>query len=87
MESRNHILRDCPRYDQHHNVLYKASRSLALSELLGTNEGIDALSEFLTKSGAFSRTGSILPVPTPPDFNDEPDPDMDEPRFVHDDGG
>lgn len=87
LESRDHILRDCPRYEQHRNILYKASRSLVTSEILGTNEGIEALAEFLVKSGAFTRSGSITPAPIPPDFSNEPDPNMDEPRLIQDDGG
>ena len=56
-ETRNHILRECPRYEQHRDILKKASRHLALPVLLGTHKGIAALAKFIQKSGAFSRTG------------------------------
>lgn len=87
LESRNHIIRECTRYAQHRSILTKASRSLALSELLGTDKGIAALAEFLYKSGAFSRTGTPIPEALPPNPLDEPDPIFDEPRLTQDDGG
>ena len=60
---------------------------LTISELLGTDQGIEALAEFLMKTGAFTRSGSIPTDPSPPDFSNEPDPNMDEPRLVQDDRG
>jgi hypothetical protein len=54
--------------------------------LLGTKDGIAALSSFLTKSGAFSRTGTTPTKPTQPLLANEPEPDRDE-VLVYDDGG
>ena len=85
LETRNHILRDCPRYHRHRKLLAKASRGLSLASLLGTKLGIAALSEFLIKSGAFSRTGTPVASPTIPLFESEPEPDMDQ-IFPQDDG-
>ena len=54
--------------------------------LLGTKEGITALSEFIIKSGAFSRTGNTPTNPSPPTLENQPIPNMDQ-EFVEDDGG
>jgi hypothetical protein len=86
LKTRNHILRECPRYNRHHRILVKASRALALSVLLGTKDGIEALAEFLIKSGAFSRTGTPPTNYTPPLLENEPEPNMDQ-ELTQDDGG
>ena len=54
--------------------------------LLGTKNGIAALSDFLLKSGAFSRTGTTPADPAPPMLANEPEPDIDQ-VLVYDDGG
>lgn len=56
-QTRQHTLRECPRYDQHRNTLWKASRDVALSDILSTKKGIAALSVFLRESGTFTKTG------------------------------
>ncbi|KAK0485344.1 hypothetical protein EDD18DRAFT_1053228, partial [Armillaria luteobubalina] len=55
LQSREHIIRDCPRYDGHRESLHKVSRDIYLPDILGTNEGIDALASFLEKSGTFTK--------------------------------
>jgi ribonuclease HI len=88
LETRSHILAECPRYTQHRKILQKASRYIALPEILGTKKGIAALAEFIQKSGAFSRTGTALMPPKPPHIDDAAnDVNDDEPRFEQDDGG
>ena len=88
LETRTHILRECPRYTQHRNILRTASRDIAIPEILGSKEGIAALAEFLQKSAAFTRTGSIPTKAPPPTFENEPEQaNNDEPRFEQDDGG
>ncbi|KZV89833.1 hypothetical protein EXIGLDRAFT_576125, partial [Exidia glandulosa HHB12029] len=57
MQTREHTLRECPRYDHYRATLRAASRHIVLSEILGTERGIEALSGFLRKSGAFTKTG------------------------------
>ena len=92
IETREHILRECPRFEQQRNILEKASPTIALPEILGTKKGIAALSEFLIASGAFTRTGT---TPTPakaPNFEDEPEPPPEQlneggPGFEQNDGG
>ncbi|KAI4524181.1 hypothetical protein K525DRAFT_281827 [Schizophyllum commune Loenen D] len=48
---------DCPMYEQHRHILCEVSEDMALVEILGTPQGIDALARFLKKSGAFTKTG------------------------------
>ena len=90
LESRSHILLECPRYDQYRKILKKESRYLALPVLLGSNKGIIALAKFLHKSGAFSRTGTPYTTPPTPSLTNEPIPIINpptDPTFTLDDGG
>ena len=90
LESRSHILIECPRYDQHRNILEKASKYIALPVLLGSDKGIKALAKFIHKSGAFSRTGTPFVAPPPPSLDDEPIPIINppaDPDTSLDDGG
>jgi ribonuclease HI len=90
LETRNHILTECPRYNQHRRILKKASRHLSLPVILGSKKGIKALAAFLHKSGAFSRTGTHIVAPQPPSLENEPIPDPNEeinPVLPDDDGG
>jgi len=89
-ETRNHIIRDCPRYNQHRKILKKASKHIALPVILGSVKGIKALAEFIHKSGAFSRAGTHPRTAEPPTFANEPIPDPNQeidPVLVDDDGG
>jgi hypothetical protein len=54
IQTRSHILRDCPRYAAHRHILRNVTRSLDLRELFSTDRGLAALLAFLTKSNAFS---------------------------------
>jgi hypothetical protein len=88
LETREHILRECTRFSHHRDILEKASSTVALPEILGTKEGISALSDFLKKSTAFTRTGSIPTKTLPPTFDNEPEQPTDEdPRFEDHDWG
>jgi hypothetical protein len=87
LETRNHILRECPRYESHRDILRETSRSIALSTILGTADGVAALAKFISKTGAFSRTGSIIPTPSAPNQDLEPDPNVVDPRWIQDDRG
>jgi ribonuclease HI len=75
-ETREHILRECPRYNAFRHRLEKASRQISLPTILGSREGISALSDFLKASGAFSRLNAT--ASTPPSFDDEPIPPLDD---------
>ncbi|KAF8828234.1 hypothetical protein HHX47_DHR4000457 [Lentinula edodes] len=66
LQTREHILRACPRYDNFRHILRKASDDICLKEILGTEEGIEALTEFLEESGAFTKTGKQRPIAEAP---------------------
>ena len=88
LETRSHILQECPRFAQHREILKEVSRDIALPEILGTKEGITALAEFIQKSGAFTRNGQPPNPPQTPNFENEPEaPAEEEPRLTHNDGG
>ncbi|KZV92861.1 hypothetical protein EXIGLDRAFT_584961, partial [Exidia glandulosa HHB12029] len=53
LQTRDHILAECPRYERYRNVLRNVSPELSTTQLLGTREGIRATSTFLRRSGAF----------------------------------
>src|SRR6266568_5517779 len=71
LETREHIIIHCPRYEEHRDILREAYPTLPLPEILGTPNGIQALCEFLRQSGAFSRTGTILKRQSKPQFENE----------------
>ena len=58
-----------------------------LSTILGTTEGIIAQADFITKVGAFSRTGATIPTPSAPSLDLEPDNNIEETSWTQDDGG
>lgn len=51
------LLRECPMYEDQRHLLRAVSRNISLHEILGTNDGISALAEFLEESGAFTKSG------------------------------
>ncbi|KZT64189.1 hypothetical protein DAEQUDRAFT_679008 [Daedalea quercina L-15889] len=57
LQTRQHILRDCPRYEPHRDTLRTASEHIDLPTILGTENGIKALAKFIERSGAFTKTG------------------------------
>ncbi|KDR78133.1 hypothetical protein GALMADRAFT_138268 [Galerina marginata CBS 339.88] len=78
-QSREHILAHCTKFDIHRNHLHKISRDVFLPTILGTEEGIQALTTFLQESGAFTMLGRPLDERAPPDFDTEPEvPETDD---------
>lgn len=67
LETREHVLIHCPRFEIWRQNLRQASRNIVLSEILGTHKGIEALEVFLRRSKAFTRPPEPHPRPTPPD--------------------
>ncbi|KDR67585.1 hypothetical protein GALMADRAFT_79687, partial [Galerina marginata CBS 339.88] len=65
------------------HYLHKLSRDVFLPTILGTEEGIQALTTFLQESGAFTMLGRPLDDRVPPNFDDEPEvPEADDgPEF------
>ncbi|KAG5334813.1 hypothetical protein C0989_002996 [Termitomyces sp. Mn162] len=52
-----HIIKECPKYEQHRDILRKIDEEMELGKLLGTEEGLEAMGKFLLKSRAFTKTG------------------------------
>ncbi|KAH7930245.1 hypothetical protein BV22DRAFT_66415 [Leucogyrophana mollusca] len=55
LQTREHIIRECPQYEAHRQVLRGVSREIIMSEVMGTEKGIEALAEFIKESGAFKK--------------------------------
>ncbi|KAK0460197.1 uncharacterized protein EV420DRAFT_1535614 [Desarmillaria tabescens] len=71
MQTRDHIIHECPRYNGHRDGLCKVSRDVYLPDILGMKRGIEALAVFLEKSGAFTKTGTPKRPPMRPTLDDE----------------
>ncbi|KAJ7792948.1 hypothetical protein B0H14DRAFT_2191574, partial [Mycena olivaceomarginata] len=56
-QTRAHVLQECELYEQRRGVLREASAWLSRPEILGAEEGLQALAKFLETSGAFTETG------------------------------
>ncbi|KAJ3849803.1 hypothetical protein EV368DRAFT_18718, partial [Lentinula lateritia] len=54
-QTRDHIIQTCEIYDDYRDLLWNVSDDLDIGEILGTEEGIEALAEFIEKSGAFKK--------------------------------
>jgi len=72
-QTREHILRVCPLHNEHRTHLFKISRDIYLPTILGTEEGIKALTTYIQQSGAFTMHSSPLSERETPQFEDEPD--------------
>ncbi|KAJ3760018.1 hypothetical protein EV360DRAFT_23610, partial [Lentinula raphanica] len=68
LQTREHILRQCPRYEDFRSTLRKVSEDICLADILGTEEGVEALTEFLEESGAFTVTGMPRKQPEEPTY-------------------
>ena len=78
LQTRHHILAECPIYEEHRHLLREASRGLSLPVLLGTKKGIAALTEFIAASGAFTKTGAPRAPPSLPTWEQEPEVRQDD---------
>ncbi|KAG7452012.1 uncharacterized protein BT62DRAFT_877326, partial [Guyanagaster necrorhizus] len=56
-QTREHILRECPLYEEQWGILWNVSRTVYLPDTLGSKEEITALSEFMENTGAFTQMG------------------------------
>lgn len=59
IQTRDHVIRDCPEYEMYRHILRDVSPGLIISDLLGTREGISALAKFVRRSGAFGRPTTV----------------------------
>jgi len=57
-QTREHIIQYCPTYERFRTILRQASQTLYLLDLLGTKDGIQAMTSFLEQSGAFTKSPS-----------------------------
>lgn len=55
VETRNHVLAQCPLHDEHRGILEEVSEGIDPSILLGTTEGILAVADFINATGAFTK--------------------------------
>lgn len=55
VQTRKHIIQDCPLFDEGRFLLCDVSPSLSLTDLLGTTEGIVALTRYIRRTGAFKK--------------------------------
>ena len=69
-QTRTHILRECHLYKDHRYILRKISPSIYPPDILGTRKGVEALAEFLSKSNAYTRSGTGPPTRQKPSIND-----------------
>ena len=63
LQTRDHMLVDCPEFEGQRHHLRNASPSLHIPTLLGTREGISATSKFIAHSGAFRHPTAVAPEP------------------------
>ncbi|EIW83489.1 hypothetical protein CONPUDRAFT_32911, partial [Coniophora puteana RWD-64-598 SS2] len=56
IQSRQHIICECPRYATAHRHLCKPNEDVSLTDVLGTKEGLQALALFLRDSDAFKKS-------------------------------
>ncbi len=55
IQTRAHVIQDCDLFEDARSILYNFDVSLSLPEILGTPKGIDALTQFIRRSGAFKK--------------------------------
>ncbi|KAF8588765.1 hypothetical protein K439DRAFT_1334440, partial [Ramaria rubella] len=61
LQTRTHIICDCPRHDRHRHHLESAIPNGRVSDILRTPKGIVALANFIKASGAFTKMGGPPP--------------------------
>jgi hypothetical protein len=59
LQTREHILSECPRYANWRHLLLEQSNTLSMTAILGTENGIKALATFIARSGAFTKVGDL----------------------------
>ncbi|KAF9446241.1 hypothetical protein P691DRAFT_620790, partial [Macrolepiota fuliginosa MF-IS2] len=72
IQTYGHILRACPKYEDHCHLLQAVSDTLYLPDILGAKDRIATLAGFLEKSGAFPKTGKGPPERRKPTMEDVP---------------
>jgi len=70
IQTHKHIINMCSQYENYCQILCNVSSSIYIPDILGTKQGIAALSKFLKRSGAFTKSGTGLPRWKPPTMKD-----------------
>jgi hypothetical protein len=65
IQTRDHILAECPLFEPYRHHLRSASRALDTPFILGTTTGLEALSRFISASQAFAKVSQSLPSTLP----------------------
>ncbi|KNZ72483.1 hypothetical protein J132_02994 [Termitomyces sp. J132] len=74
-----HIIKECPKYKQHRDILRKIDEEIELGKLLSTEEGLEAMGKFLSKYRAFTKTGLPRTETTPkPALEEDKDEENNE---------
>ena len=60
----------CLQYENHCQTLYNVSNFIYMPDIIGTKQDIAALSKFLERSGAFTKSRTGLPRWKPPTMED-----------------
>ena len=61
IQTQKHIINTCPQYENHCQILHNVSSFIYMPDILGTKQGIAAISKFLERWGAFTKNGTGLP--------------------------
>jgi hypothetical protein len=69
IQTRTHIITECPLLEPHRHHLRTASHPLSLPILLSTKTGLKALAKFISASHAFSKSASSTPAPESSDID------------------
>ncbi|KAI6169250.1 hypothetical protein EDD17DRAFT_1464932, partial [Pisolithus thermaeus] len=56
IQTREHIPTTCPAFEDCRNILQSASEDLIVTDIIGTEKGIEALSAFLKETDAFKKS-------------------------------
>ncbi|KAG6872635.1 hypothetical protein C0995_008066, partial [Termitomyces sp. Mi166 len=59
-QTREHVIKECPKYGEHRHILEDADAQMELGVLLGSKKGLEAMAKFLAKTGAFHQDGEEL---------------------------
>ncbi|KNZ77791.1 hypothetical protein J132_03850, partial [Termitomyces sp. J132] len=76
-QTREHIIRKCPRYNEYRGILEEVDAQMELGTLLGTKKGLEAVTKFLAKMGTFTKTGNRHERKPRPEIDDEENKDTE----------
>jgi len=70
LQTRQHIICDCPRYEPYRNILRRNhpglhAHNFSLRHLFDSRSGLPDLIQFMHRSGAFTKSGAPRPDPKP----------------------